>query len=172
MPPRATQPASRYSYINDHHFPRFQNLKSPSTTSPRAYCRDLTSLCLRLCTLVKLMLNQPRRPRTEPIQRGLAFLQTGLQIFGVEECRRPGKLAPCDRGAPCQPLHRRLCHVLALVKGQSARRLCLAYDAHSRDASVAASAAAVFLLTPFADESTPLNVTLAVQVGGQSDLPS
>eukprot|EP00964_Phaeocystis_antarctica_P114953 scaffold78907_cov25-Phaeocystis_antarctica.AAC.1 len=32
---------------------RFQNLKNPSATS-RADCRDLTSLCLRLCIGVKL----------------------------------------------------------------------------------------------------------------------
>ena len=52
MPPTvlAAQPASRYSYINDHNFPRFQNLKNPATL-PSAYCRDLTSLCLRVCTL-------------------------------------------------------------------------------------------------------------------------
>ena len=37
------QPASRFSYINDHSFPRFQNLWI-----------DLTSLCLRLCIGVKL----------------------------------------------------------------------------------------------------------------------
>ena len=35
------------------YFPRFQNLKNPSATT-EADCRDLTSLCLRLCTLVKL----------------------------------------------------------------------------------------------------------------------
>ena len=52
MPPSRTA-ASRYSYIHDHNFPRFQNLKNPSATR-YPYCRDLTSLCLRLCTLVKL----------------------------------------------------------------------------------------------------------------------
>ena len=51
--PSGTQPALRYSYIHAHHFSRFQNLKNPST--PRhPYCRDLTSLCLRLCIGVKL----------------------------------------------------------------------------------------------------------------------
>ena len=50
----AAQPASRYSYINDHSFPRLQNLKNPSATrhaTRHAYCRDLTRLCLRLCIL-------------------------------------------------------------------------------------------------------------------------
>ena len=43
-----SQPASRSSHLNGHHLTRFQNLKNPSTT-PAAYCRDLTRLCLRSC---------------------------------------------------------------------------------------------------------------------------
>eukprot|EP00964_Phaeocystis_antarctica_P077223 scaffold47885_cov36-Phaeocystis_antarctica.AAC.1 len=45
--------ASRYSYLHARHFTRFQNLKNPAT-SWHADCRDLTSLCLRLCIGVKL----------------------------------------------------------------------------------------------------------------------
>ena len=47
------EPASRYSYVHAHHLSRFQNLKNPSATH-EADCRDLTSLCLRLCIGVKL----------------------------------------------------------------------------------------------------------------------
>ena len=38
----------RVGILHAHHFSRFQNLKNPST-SYEADCRDLTSLCLRLC---------------------------------------------------------------------------------------------------------------------------
>ena len=51
LPP--SQSDTRYSYLQAHHFPRFQNLKNPSATR-NADCRDLTRLCLRLCIGVKL----------------------------------------------------------------------------------------------------------------------
>eukprot|EP00964_Phaeocystis_antarctica_P045866 scaffold26433_cov26-Phaeocystis_antarctica.AAC.2 len=41
------------SYLHARHFSRFQNLKNPATL-PYPDCRDLTSLCLRLCIGVKL----------------------------------------------------------------------------------------------------------------------
>eukprot|EP00964_Phaeocystis_antarctica_P140834 scaffold105744_cov69-Phaeocystis_antarctica.AAC.1 len=41
------------SYLHAHHLSRLQILKNPATL-PEAYCRDRTSLCLRLCIGVKL----------------------------------------------------------------------------------------------------------------------
>ena len=101
------------SYLHARHFSRFQNLKNPATL-PYPDCRDLTSLCLRLCIGVKLRRESskwsldeidglsfhPRPPFTAlkrtvgssagERQRQRALAAVGESVGGAESAQSPG----------------------------------------------------------------------------------